>query len=68
MKGPGEPTAAQIEAHNAHLPRRSWCRHCVRGCGKVDPHEKAAEEREHGAPTIAIDYAFLGKKLGQEEG
>ena len=37
--GPREPSQEEVDEHNVnHLPYRSWCRHCVRGRGKNQPH------------------------------
>ena len=48
-----------------HTPYRSWCPHCVRGRARAEQHRKNAEE-EGTIPTLAIDYAFLGKDEGKE--
>ena len=36
--GPGEPTKAERDRHNAtHLPYQSWCKFCVKGRGRQRP-------------------------------
>ena len=38
LRDPGEPSQAEWEEHRVdHIPYRSWCPHCVRGCGVNDP-------------------------------
>ena len=60
MQDPKAPSPDEILEHNlSHLPYRSWCRHCVRGRRKEDPHQKSKDK-----PTMNeahFDYAFLGK-------
>ena len=56
---PTLPTEADVRDHEfTHLPYRSWCRHCVRGRGKVLDHRKT--ERDPLLNEIHIDYAFVG--------
>ena len=61
MQDPKMPTRTEIEEHNlAHLPFRSWCRHCVRGRGKELPHKRVGERGE--MPELHVDMCFLGKE------
>ena len=67
-KSPIEPTAQEIEQHNAsmHLPYRSWCPTCVHGRGKEDGHSKG--ERQHpDVPMFSSDYCFMSTKETQSE-
>ena len=58
---PNAPTAEERAQHLvSHLPYRSWCRSCVAGRGRSDPHF-ARGHRQDSLPVIAIDYAFLGR-------
>ena len=67
LHGPSEPTALEVERHSvAHLPPRTWCRHCVRGRGTAIPR-KVGDGLEKMIPTIAIDYMFWGERGGSEE-
>ena len=68
LTSPELPTQAEIDEHNvSHQPYRAWCRYCVMGRGKADPHRKI-EEKEIRVPTIACDYCFMGKKSEVEGG
>ena len=44
-----------------HLPFRSWCAHCVRGCGQTHPHHRVVRDSD-AVPELHIDYCFMGKK------
>ena len=58
--GPKEPTAIEIEQHNAcHEPFREWCRACVVGRGHQDPHHTRDEEKS--LPVIGL-YGFLRQR------
>jgi len=61
MQDPVKPSEDEVREHSlTHLPYRSWCRHCVRGRCKSNPH-KAGQEK----PTrseLHFDYCFLGKE------
>ena len=63
-KNPVTPSREEIEAHmRTHIPYRSWCRHCVAGRGRNDPHRTGAGVKGgHEHPHVAIDYAFLKAK------
>ena len=71
IRDPGQPTQAQIDAHNlTHCPFEAWCSHCVRGQAPEDPHkrkkhvedEEADQGDEERIPKVAIDYCFMGSK------
>ena len=54
LRAPHEPTAEEIEEHNAsgHAHYRAWCPHCVAGKGKADSHRQLEAERDHArTPT-----------------
>ena len=60
VQDPVLPTQAEIDEHmTTHLPYRSWCRFCIRGCGKVADHRQQ-DKVEHVVPEFHMDYAFMG--------
>jgi len=66
IRSPGQPTKAEKERHElTHYPFRSWCKHCVRGKGKENPHRRSkvaeGKEDEKEVPEIHIDYCFQSK-------
>ena len=61
-KAPVLPSAEEIERHNAcHIPFRSWCKFCVAGKAKANPHFQKFECRPCDANVVQLDYAFMGK-------
>ena len=53
------PSGSDVEQHElAHLPFRSWCRHCVRAKSKESPHQ---EPSPGGVSKFATDYIFMGE-------
>ena len=53
------PAAREREEHNrTHLPFRPWCKHCVFGRAKNDPHLRDKGEKSE-VPIIHWDYAYL---------
>jgi hypothetical protein len=68
LRGPEDPTAEEVEAHNAsgHAKYRAWCRYCVGGRGNADPHKKHDEE-ECKKPVISCDYCFMGEKVEDDK-
>ena len=61
------PTEQEMEEHRGtHLPYRSWCPHCVAGRGPGTQHRKtrAADEKERGVASVAVDYCFLRNAVG----
>ena len=61
MQGPKLPTPEGITDHDlSHLPYRSWCRHCVKGRCKENPHETNKELTTMN--EAHFDFAFLGKE------
>lgn len=65
-RAPHEPTPAERAEHAAanHSVYRSWCRACVAGRGKADPHV-AQDLTSDQVPRVGIDYGYLEGKLGQ---
>ena len=62
-EGPGsrQPSKEERAQHEmTHLPCRSWCRHCVRGCGKQMPHQGGSQETS--ISEVHMDFAFLGRE------
>ena len=41
-----------------HVPFAPWCKHCVKGRAKDDPHRRQTP-RESVRPVIEMDYMFL---------
>ena len=67
LKMPIKPTDEEVHRHNIdHAPYRAWCRACVAGRGKADPHKD--QDGEPGqVPTIACDYCFMGEKVEDDK-
>ena len=60
-RDPGEPTAKERAEHEVtHLPYRSWCKQCVMGRGRDNPHQHRRDRSEQGLPIIGIDFFFIG--------
>ena len=65
-RAPHEPTDQEREDHMvSHVPYRAWCRHCVAGRGRSEPHQ-VREHSDDAIPEVAIDYGYLQPK--EEEG
>eukprot|EP00971_Amphidinium_carterae_P080156 1586327-Amphidinium_carterae.1 len=60
LKGPEQPTAAEIEQHESqgHLPYRRWCPQCVSGRGVGQQHRRVAHAEEE-LPVVPLDFAFF---------
>ena len=59
IKVSNKPTPEEVAAHELnHLPFRSWCKHCVFGRAKNDPHLSKTREPSEKA-RIHWDYAYL---------
>ena len=60
------PTREEVLEHElTHLPYRSWCRHCVRGKGKVIDHRRQGQ-REVKIRELHCDYCFMGNSDEKE--
>ena len=62
--GLAKPTQAEQYEHCAagHAAYRSWCKHCVRGRGRVSPHVSVPEGE---LPEVGVDYAYMGPEGSQ---
>ena len=57
------PSRKEREDHEeTHCTYRSWCKHCVKGRGREDVHNRKTQDEKLEVPTIAMDYCFMGKK------
>ena len=63
LPAPVLSSKAEVEAHTvSHLPFRSWCSACVRGCGLSLGHSEVDTKTEtEQIPTISVDYEFFGQ-------
>ena len=56
------PTPQEVRDHErTHLPFRSWCKHCVFGRAKNEPHRKVDNE-DHRMPKLSWDYFYMSEK------
>ena len=61
MPDTAQPTEKELAEHMvSHTPYRGWCRACVAGRGKADPHRRHADE-ESAIPIVSCDYCFMGE-------
>ena len=69
-RSPDDPTPQEIEDHAAagHSPYRAWCRACVAGAGRRERHIRQNDTEHKAAPTLSVDYAFMGGKTATREG
>lgn len=59
LPDPGQPTQQQVDDHNLdHFPYRCWCRACVEGRGRGEPH-RAGHGESQGVSMFAFDYLFI---------
>ena len=57
---PKDPTPQEREDHAAcHVPFRSWCRHCVAGMGRAEPHV-VHDRSDSTIPQVCFDYGYMG--------
>ena len=62
INGGIKPGKKEVEEHErTHLPFRNWCKHCVFGKAKSNPHRRTTEI-EQDKPVISIDYMYLHEK------
>ena len=54
----------RVEQEKIRLLFRSWCRHCVRGEGKVEYCGRATAE-ERSVPEIHVDLKVHGRRQGR---
>jgi hypothetical protein len=58
---PKKPSHTEIMQHMAaHVPFRTWCKHCVAGRARDHAHRRTNTESEF--PIVSMDYAFLGRE------
>ena len=56
-RDPKLPSHDDVECHRcSHVPFRDWCRHCVRGRGRGDPHLRTEGS---SIPVVGLDYFFI---------
>ena len=56
---PRAPSKREREEHEAtHLPFRDWCRHCVRGRGRNNPHRSSSSKEDNSTHRIYIVKGF----------
>ena len=54
--------------HNTtHYPFRSWCKFCVAGKAKANPHFKKDSDRVQSENIVSLDYAFLGDRENESD-
>ena len=52
------PTVEELDKHElTHIVFRSWCRHCVSGRAREDPHHIATHEG--WTPKVMLDWMFF---------
>ena len=68
LRAPHEPSEAEVEAYYAsgHAKYRAWCRFCVGGRGRADPH-RSHDEEECKMPLVSCDYCFMGEKVEDDK-
>jgi len=60
------PSQDEVDEHErTHMPFRSWCKHCVFGKAKNDPHRKHAAQ-DATVPCISIDYMYMHEGRDRE--
>ena len=59
-RGPKLPPEDDVECHRcSHIPFRSWCRWCVMGRGRGDPHLASAGS---SIPIVGLDYFYIDEE------
>ena len=55
-RDPRLPPPGEVEGHRCtHYPYRSWCKFCVMGRGRGDPHRLKGDSM---IPIVGLDYFF----------
>ena len=58
-KPPPRPTTEELDKHElTHVVFRSWCKHCVSGRAREDPHRRIATH-EGRTPKVMLDWTFF---------
>ena len=56
---PRFPRSEELDKHElTHVVFRSWCRHCVSGRTREDPHQRIATH-EGRTPQVMLDWTFF---------
>ncbi len=65
-RDPKLPSLDDVECHRcSHIPFRSWCRWCVMGRGRGDPHLTSAGSV---IPIVGLDYFYVDDGSVKERG
>ena len=69
---PPKPGLDVQHAHEAsHTPFASWCKDCVKGRAREDPHRKidrSNELKDNEIPVVQIDFAFFTTPIENPKG
>ncbi|CAK0797196.1 unnamed protein product [Prorocentrum cordatum] len=67
MMAPNLPTPEERARHEIdHMPYAAWCRSCVAGKGKADPHFLKTSD-DLGVQGVACDYCFMGDAVESDK-
>ena len=67
MMAPNLPTPEERARHLVdHMPYAAWCRSCVAGKGKADPHFLKTSD-DLGVQGVACDYCFMGDTIESDK-
>ena len=60
-QSPKKPSWRLITEHmKTHVPFRNWCKYCVAGRGRNDPHMQGkAKEHDSEVQLVAMDYCYM---------
>ncbi len=63
---PGTPKSEVVDAHlaAAHIPFRTWCKHCVAGQAVDDAHRKLGD-KDREVPVISMDYCYMYESMAE---
>jgi hypothetical protein len=65
-RDPKLPSEDDVECHRcSHIPFRSWCRWCVMGRGRSDPHIVPSGS---AIPIVVLYYFFIGDESVERRG
>ena len=73
LSSPQLPSQEEQDRHNlTHADFAPWCRYCVMGKGKEDPHKRrsvsAGSSADPDIPVIQVDYQFYSREGDQVQG
>ena len=67
IRVPIKPSAQEVEDHERlHLPFRDWCKHCVIGRGRNDPHFASKKDQVDGKPKLSWDYMYMHEETHEK--